>query len=233
MIFAIDHIVFGVSPEQSRRLRAKLVRAGFTPEPFALEFPEIGAASESVSFAGGGFIEFVAAFDESLAPPIWFADIPRVIGLGFSSDDFDADTNWSAETGAWVMNEDHRLPDGSRLSIHAAGPHAHFSEFYAFVMDRPDGHLQFPERKAGPRLRSLSFAGETADLWRERFSEWFRLPSAAGSLAVGDVELRFEHRREPGIRVTPRFNGASRSESVELTTGSIELVASAKTPITG
>ena len=232
MIFAIDHIVFAASAEQSEAMRKVLVDAGFSPELFLLEFPEIGARSESVSFAGGGFAEFVAAIDEALAPALWFEEIPRIIGLGFGSDDFDSDTAWKDETDAWVMNENHTLPDGSSLTIHAAGPHPHFSDFYVFVMDRPNGSLQFPERVRGPRLHRLSFAGEAAETWREQIAVWFGLAKDSASLRVGDVELTFGHRPQPGVRVTPVFEGAQRSARIRLHGSSIELIASSA-PETG
>ena len=225
MIFAIDHIVFATTRSQSYELRDRLVIAGFHSEAFSLSFPEIGATSESVSFAGGGFVEFVARNDEALAPAIWFAEIPRVIGLGFGSDDFDVDTSWSAHSGAWAMDEDHVLPDGTRLNIHAAGPHPHFSDFFVFVMDRRDGRLQFPERTGGPRLRQLSFTGAAAELWRGRLVDWLRLTERSGSLYVGDVELVFEHRSRQEIRVMPIFDGASQSGLIPLSEGSIELQA--------
>ena len=230
MIFAIDHIVVAAPAEQSRDLRKTLVAAGFASEDFRLEFPEVGVASESVSFNGGGFVECLAAFEEPLAPRVWFTDNPRIIGLGFASDDFDADTNWSAETGAWVMREDHTLPDGSRLNIHAAGPHPHFSDFYVFVMDRPDGRLQFPEREVEPWLSRLSFTGEAADVWRGRLKDWLGPAERPGRVLVGDVELTFRRSARPGISVTPTFERAKLSDRLELSRGSIELVASAEEP---
>jgi len=226
VIFAIDHIVFAATPEQSREMREALVGLGFSSEAFSLAFPEIGATSESVSFVGGGFVEFVARIDEARAPGIWFNEIPRIIGVGFSSDDFDADTHWAIESHGWVMNEDHALPDGSCLNIHAAGPHSHFSDFYVFVMDRPEGLLQFPERKqGGPRLRRLTFAGEAADSWRERLREWLGLAENANVLYVGDVELTFRRRSRPGICVTPLFEDARQRRHIPLSEGAIELLA--------
>jgi hypothetical protein len=224
VIFSVDHIVFAATPDQSRELREALVDAGFHVESFSLEFPEIGARSESVSFAGGGFAEFVAGTDQALIPRVWFEEIPRIIGLGFSSDEFDTDTSWF-ESGAWVMNEDHTLPDGTRLNIHAAGPHPHFSDFFVFVMDRAQGHLQFPEREQGPRLCRLSFAGGGAELWRDRLVEWLRLTQDSSSLRVGDVELEFATRSEPGVRVSALFEDTRSSKRIPLNGGSIELVS--------
>src|SRR5262245_36478279 len=109
MIFALDHIVHAVSPSDQDQLLATLPTVGFRPEPFRLEFPEIGAASESLSFSSGAFVEFVVELDPALSPRVWFDELPRVIGLGFASDDFDADTRWREEPGAWLMDEQHLL----------------------------------------------------------------------------------------------------------------------------
>ena len=194
MIFSIDHIVFAADAAESTDLRDSLAETGFQREEFTLEFPEIGATSESLSFASGGFVEFVVGSDRRLAPEVWFADTPRVIGLGFSSNDFAADTWWSSGPRGWVMNEDHVLPDGSCLTIHAAGPHEHSSDFYIFVMDRPDGRLQFSERTEGPRLSRLKFVGLDADVWDKRLREWLQLPerrALEGLIgSIGDLAQR-------------------------------------------
>jgi hypothetical protein len=224
VIFSIDHIVFAADAAESTDLRDSLAETGFQREEFTLEFPEIGATSESLSFASGGFVEFVVGSDRQLAPEVWFADTPRVIGLGFSSNDFAADTWWSSEPRAWVMNEDHLLPDGSRLTIHAAGPHEHSSEFYVFVMDRPDGRLQFSERTDGPRLNRLKFTGADADAWEKRLREWLRLPARKGALLAGQVELTFDAGDRPGVRISPVFD-AGQNGSLPLSASAIELVA--------
>ena len=224
MIFSIDHIVFAASPRQSLEITDRLDCAGFRPEAFSLDFPEIGAASESLSFKGGGFVEFVVELDSTRSPQVWFNEVPRVVGLGFSSDDFEADTWWSSEPEGWVMDEDHALPGGSRLNIHAAGPHEHLSDFFVFVMDRPDGRLQFPERSSGPRLRQLTFQGAQADQWKSRLEEWLRLPVRSDILTVGDVELRFLPGAHPAVRVSPTFEVTSGGGDAPLATGRVELV---------
>ena len=144
MIFSIDHIVFAATAAQREELMATLAGHGFSPERFTLEFPEIGAASESLSFLGGGFVEFVAELDATRSPKVWFAETPRVIGIGFASDAFERDVGGWLQEEAWRMDEDHVLPDGMVLNIHAAGPHHHLSDFYVFVMDRQTGTLSSP-----------------------------------------------------------------------------------------
>jgi hypothetical protein len=217
--------VFSASPSDSRVIRDQLETAGFVPQSFRLDFAAIGAASESLSFAGGGFVEFVVELDSNRSPGVWFDRTPRLMGLGFSSDDFGSDTDWPGEPDSWVMDEDHVLPDGSRLNIHAAGPHHHLSEFYVFVMDRPDGLLQFPRQGDGPRLRRISFVGSKADLWRQRLAGWLELPEDASCLRVGEVELHFRESAESTLHVSPTFEVEAAESEIALARGRIELAA--------
>lgn len=206
MIFAIDHVVLAVTPDQRKRFVADLSECGFRQVGLLLDFPEIGAASESLAYRGGGFVEFVYPRDGASSPPrVWFQDVPRVIGLGFASDSFSSDAAWEGDEGAWIMNEDKILPDGSTLNIHAAGPHEHLSDFYIFVMDREAGFLQFPEVMDGPELAGLTFAGEESGDWRERIQRWLRLPTKGDALLAGGIELVFAPGSHPRVRVTPTF----------------------------
>jgi hypothetical protein len=223
MIFSIDHLVLAVSNEQKGSLVARLTTAGFSRRAFELDFPGIGAASESLGYAGGGMVEFVYERVRYGAIPIWFDRVPRVIGVGFASDDFVADTAWD-EAGAWTMSEGHRLPDGSVVHIHAAGPHEHISPFYVFVMDRPDGRLQFPDLRSGPMLRGLEIAGRDAELWHARLKRWLRLEERAGQLVVGHTQINFRKSPHPHPQVSPTFVGADIAERVPLSDGTIELV---------
>jgi hypothetical protein len=225
-IFALDHIVFAISASERKGLIERLQQFGFRPEAFTLEFPEIGAASESLSFSSGGFVEFVVELDPTRSPRVWFDDIPRVIGLGFASDDFDADTWWRHESRAWVMNEDHLLPDGTVLNIHAAGPEKHLSAFYIFVMDRADGQLQFPDASELVRLRAITIRGSEAPAWNDRLRRWLDLPApAANRLKLGNAELVFEPTDEPGAHATPTFSiQADAKMKAQLTHGLIEFV---------
>ena len=225
MIFSIDHLVFSATPSKSREIRDQLASAGFFLESFGLDFPESGAASESLSFAGGGFVEFVVELDATRSPRVWFDQTPRLMGLGFSSNDFEADTEWPSEPDRWVMDEDHVLSNGSHLNIHAAGPHHHLSDFYVFVMDRPDGRLEFPDRVDGPRLRRISFEGAEAELWRQRLVQWLGLPADSNALRVGDAELVFRASPDLALHVSPTFEVSSAASGIQLARGQIELAA--------
>jgi hypothetical protein len=223
MIFSIDHIVFAATPGQRDDLMTSLRQGGLASVDMSLDFPEDGAASEMLGFRGGGGLEFVVETDPALSPAVWFAEVPRVIGVGFASDDFDHDTGWDGDPGAWVMDEHVPLPGGQVLNIHAAGPHQHHSDFYVFVMDRRNGKLEFPELTDGPRLARITLAGADAPRWRERLARWLRLPASGGGLAVGDVELAFTQGPSPAVRATLSFTGANDSTVLPLSSGVIEL----------
>jgi hypothetical protein len=215
VIFGVDHVVLCGSRSDLRRLRSRLAPAGFVPVPGRLRFDEIGAHSESLAYRGGGFIEVVYEVRAATAPRAWFGGaMPRVMGIGVSSDDFERDTaGW-----LWTMDEEQVLDDGSTFRIHAAGPHEHLSNVYLFAMDRADRTLDHPHLGGTAELVSLTFAGHDAPLWRRRLREWL-----GGADTIGDVRLEFLHADVPGVVVTPSFRPCSAAGSVPLGAGAIEL----------
>jgi hypothetical protein len=214
VIFGVDHLVLCGGSGDLGRLRERLAAAGFVPVAGRLRFDDIGAHSESVAYRGGGFVEVVYEVEHGRAPRLWFnGPVPRVIGLGVSSDDFERDTaGWQ-----WTMDEEQILDDGSLLRIHAAGPHEHLSELYLFAMDRPDRELDHPGLGATSELVALTFSGRGSDEWRERLSRWL-----GRSDAIGEVQLHFQEG--PGsVGVSPTFRVASAPGTVPLARGAIEL----------
>jgi hypothetical protein len=224
MVFSLDHIVFSATTEERDRLAAELEPHGFQKEQFTLVFPEAGARSESWSFAGGGFVEFVSEDVPSGTGSPWFDQSPRVIGLGFASDAFAGDTRWEDLDGAWRMDEHHLLPTGANLRIHAAGPHEHRSDFYVFVMDRADGRLEFPFRTTGPRLRRITLTGAAADAWGANLARWLAIEPAGGELRIGDVALGFAASNSPSVRASLHYESElGQPTRIELAGGRIEI----------
>jgi hypothetical protein len=218
VIYGVDHIVLAVPGGERRRIAEGLLEAGFKATPLDLDFNEIGAASESFAMASGGYVELVYETELGRAPAVWFTGAPRVIGLGFSSDDFERDiAAWGDLDGMWLMDEDKELPDGSLLNIHAAGPHPHFEPFYVFLMDTPTP--LFGGLGAEPRLVRLTFSGAEAGEWRERLTGWLGLAETV----VGEVELRFQQSADAGILAWPTFVAPGPPKSIPLAAGSIEL----------
>ena len=223
MIFAVDHIVFAVEAAGKDRLADELLRRAFLRLPLELDFSEIGAASESFAMAGGGFVELVYETEAARAPVVWFAEVPRVIGVGFSADDFARDiAAWGEPEGMWVMDEDKTLLDGSVLNIHAAGPHPHLEDFYVFVMDRTE--LPYVDVAAGARLVSLRFAGAQAGEWRRRLATWLSAEPNTSGFRIGDVELLFQDGPHRNVRVSPHFTVPFPADAIPLASGEIAFV---------
>jgi hypothetical protein len=223
MIFAIDHIVLAATRDQRASIAGRLGDVGFVAESFTLDFPESGVASDSWSFRSGAFVELVSERDREREPARWFDRAPRVIGLGFASDAFESDASWSDDPGAWTMDEAHVLPDGSRLRIRAAGPHEHESDVYVFVMDRPDGGVEFAPRPQAPHLTRVRLAGADAPAWQERLARWLALPVADGMLRVGRAQLAFVDGSTPGVRASLAFASATAPLEIALADGHIRI----------
>jgi hypothetical protein len=217
VIFGIDHLVFAGTRADHAALGERLASSGFVAVPGRLRFDEIGAHSESLAYADGAFIEVVYEVADGVAPRVWFdGPVPRLMGIGVSSDDFDRDTaGWE-----WTMDEEQTLDDGSTLRIHAAGPHEHLSPLYVFAMDRPDRVLDHPGLGGTARLVELRFEGRDHLRWRTRIERWLGRADA-----VGDVALRFVPGPLAGVVVTPVFAVTGGAGCVELAAGAIELVA--------
>lgn len=214
MFFGIDHIVVCGTRDDHRNLTERLGPAGFVPVPGRLRFDESGVHSESLAYRGGGFVEVVYPVGAS-APAPWFdQEVPRVIGIGVSTDAFEADTaGW-----LWTMNEELLLDDGTRHRIHAAGPHEHLSELYVFAMDRPDRALDHPGLGGRARLVGLTFAGGEAEQWRNQLRGWLGTEER-----IGEVELEFEPGSHPQARVSLTFEVPASPGLVPLAAGTIEL----------
>ena len=220
VIFAIDHIVFAVTERQRGELVTALRDCGFATVDFHLDFPDEGVASDSVGFRGGSSLAFVYETAPRGGPAVWFAEVPRVIGLGFSASDFAADTDWDGDASAWAMAEQQGFPN-------SAGPHEHLSDFYVFVMNRKDGILQFPELTAGPRLAQITLSGAAAALWRERLKRWLKLQACQGGLMVGDVRVTFEDGPSRNVHASLTFEANAKPAVILLAAGEIRLVRAA------
>lgn len=218
MIFSVDHVVFAATRRQASELVTMLQGSGFASLDFHLDFPEDHLASDSVGLRGGILVEFVYETAEQAGPAAWFNQVPRVIGIGFSSDDFAVDTAWDAEPGAWTMSAQQGMPD-------AAGPHEHQSDFYVFVMNRKDGDLQFPELTDGPQLKQITLAGAQSASWRGRLQGWFGLKGDNGSLVVGDTRITFADGPAASVRASLTLQASYSPGIVPLAVGEIRLIA--------
>jgi hypothetical protein len=222
MIFGVDHVVLAATAAERGEVGARLEAAGARLEDFTLDFPEDGVASDSWSLASGAYLEFVVEVPGRRGPALWFDAPTRVIGIGFSSDDFEADVAWPGEEGRWRMDEEIAMADGSRHRIVAAGPHEHASPFYVFVMDRPDRRLDFPPNEAAPRLVGVDLHGSEAVAYGTRAAGWLGLELVDGSFRAGDCEVRLLDGPNEGVRATLRLAAAEPAE-IPLAVGKIAI----------
>jgi hypothetical protein len=221
MITEIDHIIIAVDRPQQGELSERLKRAGLVHGD-AGRHPT-GTANENVAFSSGGFLELLYEAEPGAANPVWFAETPRVQGVGFSTTDYAADVaGFTQDDGSWNRVFTKEQDDGSRTAILAAGP-LPMNEFYPFVMDRPSP--PFADLGATARLTSLTFAGARHAHWRERFQEWFSLSERNGGLLAGDVELRFVDGPHPDMRTSLELAVSDAAGSIPISGGAIELVA--------
>jgi hypothetical protein len=218
VIFSVDHVVFAATRQQASDMITTLQGYGFAPLDFHLDFPDDHLASDSVGLQGGILLEFVYETAERAGPAAWFDQVPRVIGIGFSSDDFAVDTAWDGEPGAWTMPEQQGMPN-------AAGPHEHQSDFYIFVMNRKDGALQFPELTAGPRLEQITLGGVESAQWRERLQRWLGLKADGAGLEAGGTRITFADGPAASVRASLTVQASRRPVTVPLARGEIRLIA--------
>jgi hypothetical protein len=222
MIFSIDHVVFAATKQQASDLITTLHGYGCPLLDFHLDFPADHLASDSVGLDGGILLEFVYETADHAGPAAWFGQVPRVIGIGFSSDDFAADTAWDGDAGAWTMPEQQGMPA-------AAGPHEHRCDFYVFVMNRKNGVLQFPEITSGPRLVQITLAGAASATWRERLQRWLKLNPDSDSLAAGDIRITFADGRGTGVRAGLTLAASQNPGLIRLAEGEIRLIETPET----
>jgi hypothetical protein len=219
VIFSVDHVVFAATRQQASDLITTLHGYGFAPLDFHLEFPDDHLASDSVGLQGGISLEFVYETADHEGPTAWFDQVPRVIGIGFSSNDFAVDTAWAGDAGAWTMPEQQGFPN-------SAGPHDHQNDFYVFVMNRQNGVLQFPELTDGPQLTEITLAGAASANWRDRLQRWLGLKSDGGSLAVGDTRITFTDGQAASVRASLTLEAQQNPAVIPLATGEIRLIDS-------
>jgi hypothetical protein len=222
VIFSIDHVVFSATKQQASELITTLHGYGCVPVEFHLDFPEDHLASDSVGLSGGILLEFVYETADHTGPAAWFDQVPRVIGIGFASDDFAADTPWDRDAGAWTMREQQGMPS-------AAGPHEHQSDFYVFVMNRKDGVLQLPELSSGPRLAQITLAGGASVIWHERLQRWLKLNPNGDCLAAGDTRITFADGPATSVRADLTLTASQSPGVIPLSEGEIRLIDAPET----
>ena len=226
MLTQIDHIIIAVSSAEQQAISARLKEAGFVHGD-AGRHPS-GTANENVAFASGAFLELLYEQQPGSGPTVWFADTPRVQGIGFSTTDYATDiAAWGSPPGSWDRIFPKTMANGEPSQCRAAGP-LPMQELYVFYMDRPAP--EFGGLGATARLTGVTFRGADHQLWRERFQNWFRLPAADGVLRCGEVGFGFEPGEHSAVRLSLTFAVQQGEGSIPISGGTIELVRAGSAP---
>lgn len=226
----IDHIIVAVTAAQRLELSAQLQAAGFVHGD-AGRHPG-GTANENVAFASGGFLELLYEQEPGSGPRAWFADTPRVQGIGFSTTDYHRDISaWGSPPGSWDEHFPKVLASGETSQCRAAGPLPR-AEFYVFYMDRPAP--SFGSLGATARLTGITLRGADHLLWRSRLRTWFGLAEEGGQrgqLHCAGVRFSFEPGEHEAIRLSLAFAvPPGHAATIPVSGGVIELTDTAPAP---
>ena len=103
MLIGIDRVIVPIEAGERDALSQRLVDAGlvYTGDTGLESHP---TADAHFALEGGGFVELVWEREPGASPfRNLFDGMPRVAGLGFTSDDFDADRQrFAGEKDAWL-----------------------------------------------------------------------------------------------------------------------------------
>jgi hypothetical protein len=219
VITEIDHIIVAVDRDEQPAI-AETLRANGFAHGDAGRHPT-GTANENVAYATGAFLELLYEQESGSGPEIWFAETPRIQGLGFATTDYERGVDRFRDLpGAWDRDFPKVLTNGEQVSVRAAGP-LPLEEFYPFLMARPAP--TFGDRGATAQLREVTFAGEEHALWRERLVRWFGLAERGDALVAGEVLLTFRRGPHPRIRLSLAFDVDGQGGTIPLAGGTILL----------
>jgi hypothetical protein len=216
----IDHIILAVDAAQRLALSQQLQAAGFVHGD-AGRHPG-GTANENIAFAGGGFIELLYEQSPGTGPPVWFAQTPRVQGIGFSTGAYDRQIRaWGKPPGSWDEMFPKTLDNGADVQCRAAGPLPR-EEFYVFYMDR--AAPPFTGLGATARLTEVTLRSADCLLWRDRFRTWFGLADRNGTLSCAGVKFGFQPGEHSSPRTSLAFAVPGGQATIPIVGGTIELM---------
>jgi hypothetical protein len=221
---ALDHLVMAIDREQLAATGEALRAAGFEPGGDDGDHTNTETADQNWVYANGAYLELVWERAHGSGPAVWFERIPRLQGVGFTTNDYRGDIEpWMSEEGAWDLQVSKVLADGKRFFARGSGPIPMFeNEFYVFIMDREQPRFPLGAR---PTLRRLRFAGTDADEWRARLGKWLHLPEQDGGYQFDGVEFSFEPDSYPGTWVSLVYTVPTGAATIPLAHGELRLLS--------
>jgi hypothetical protein len=217
MLIGIDRVIIPIDEGERNELSQRLVDAGlvYAGDTGLEDHP---TADAHFALERGGFIELVWEREPGTSPfPNLFDDMPRVAGLGFTSNEFDADRQrFAGEKTAWLWERSAEEGGASR----SAGPATVGKEDpYLFLIDGQ--RLPYVESGAAGRLTEIVIEGTSAPERRRRYADSLAVPFEDQQFVVGDTTVRFRQKGGVPIANSLTVEGARIDAELQLARGAI------------
>jgi hypothetical protein len=218
MLIGIDRVIIPIDEDEREDLSRRLVDAGlvYTGDTGLSDHP---TADAHFALEGGGFIELVWEREPGTSP---FRDLfdamPRVAGLGFTSNDFDADRQrFAGEGTAWLWERSAEDEGGASRS---AGPATVGEEDpYLFLIDGQ--RLPYADAGATGRLTEIMIEGISAPERRRRYVESLAVTFQDDQFIVGGTTVRFRQDDGMPIANSLTIDGARIDDELRLARGAM------------
>jgi hypothetical protein len=146
-----------------------------------------------------------------------FDEMPRVAGLGFTSNEFDADRQrFAGERSAWLWE---RSPDEGGAA-RSAGP-ATVGEEDPYLFLIAGEQLPYADSGAVGRLTEIVVEGTSAPERRRRYEDSLAVAFEGPLVVVGGTTMRFEENDAFAIATSLTIEGARISDELQLSRGTI------------
>jgi hypothetical protein len=217
MLIGIDRVIIPIDEGERDELSQRLVDAGLI---YAGDTGLDGHPTADAHFAlqGGGFVELVWEREPGASPfRSLFDSMPRVAGLGFTSNDFDNDRQrFAGERAAWLWERSAEEGGASR----SAGPATVGEEDpYLFLIDGQ--RLPYAESGATGRLTEIVVEGRSAAERRRRYAESLAVTFQDQQFVVGDTTVRFRQTTGVTTATSLTVDGARVDGELQLSRGAI------------
>jgi hypothetical protein len=218
MLIGIDRIIIPIDEGEREQLSRRIVDAGlvYTGDTGLSDHP---TADAHFALEGGGFIELVWEREPGTSPfGTLFDAMPRVAGLGFTSNDFDADRQrFAGEDTAWLWERAAADEGGASRS---AGPATVGEEDpYLFLIDGQ--RLPYADSGAKGRLTEIVIEGRSAAERRGRYIESLTATFEGDEFVVGATIVRFRQNEGMPIANSLTIEGARVDDELQLSRGAI------------
>lgn len=217
MLLGIDRVIVPVDLDGRERLSHELVEAGlvYAGDTGLDDHP---TADGHFALEGGGFVELVWERHDGASPfRMLFEDNPRVAGIGFTTDDFDADRQpFADEARGWLWE---RRPGDNRTTRSAGPAPVGEEDPYLFLIDSPK--LPYVDEGAAGRLTEVLVEGTAASECGRRVAASLGLSLDEDRFTVGDTTVRFDQTGSVPIATSLTIEGARTAHEIPLTRGVI------------